>query len=70
MLAPPLTVDALVPAPQQQRPQQEQQQADAHAAHDQPCVVLLLGQHQDAQVPDGVSLPPLEEGDGEIMDVL
>lgn len=64
MLAPPLTVDALVPAPQQQRPQQEQQQADAHAAHDQPRVVLLLGQHQDAQVPDAVSLPPLEEGGG------
>lgn len=60
--APPLTVDVFVPPPHEQRPQQQQQQADAHAAHDEARVVLLLGQHQNAQVLDGVRLPPLKEG--------
>lgn len=54
-----LTVDVFVPPPHQQRAQQKQQQADAHAAHDQAREVLLLCQRHLAQMPDGVRLPPL-----------
>lgn len=56
-----LTINVFVPPPHQQPSQHQQQQADAHAAHNEPCVVLLLRQRHLAQVPDGVRLTPLKE---------
>lgn len=59
-----LTIDVFVLLPQHQRSQQQQQQADTHAAHYQAHVVLLLSQRHLAQMSDGVRLPPLEEAEG------
>lgn len=53
-----------VPPPHEQSSQPEQQQADAHAAHDEAGVVRLLSQRHLAQMPDGVRLAPLKEVKG------
>lgn len=59
-----LTINAFVPFPHEKRSQQQQQQADTHTAHNEACVVLLLGQRHLAQISNGVRLAPLQEVKG------
>lgn len=61
---PALTIDVLVLPPHEQCSQQQQQQADAHTANDEACVVLLPSQRHLAQMPDKVCLSPLKEVKG------